>query len=91
MYSVIVLQKAQRVIAELDGSLDGLEIEEIVTSLADNPDREDAWTPEGEPQTKFIYVGENRKWMIVYEIDEEGLVVYVHSVERRPSANLDPR
>jgi len=91
LYSVIVLQKAQRVIAELDGSLDGLEIEEIVTSLADNPDREDAWTPEGEPQTKFIYVGENRKWMIVYEIDEEGLVVYVHSVERRPSANLDPR
>jgi len=38
LYSVIVLQKAQRVIEELDGSLDGLEIDEIVSSLADNPD-----------------------------------------------------
>jgi hypothetical protein len=91
LYSVIVLQKAQRVIEELDGSLDGLEIDEIVSSLADNPDREDAWTPDGEPQTKFGYVGENRKRMIAYEINEAGLVVYVHSIERRPSANLDPR
>jgi hypothetical protein len=29
--------------------------------------------------------------MIAYEINEAGLVVYVHSIERRPSANLDPR
>jgi hypothetical protein len=91
LYSVIVLRKAQRVLEGLDGLLDGVEIEAIIDSLADDPDPEEAWTPDGEPQSKFIYSGENRKWIIIYEIDEEGLVVYVHSIERRPSLNLDPR
>ena len=91
MYNVIVLRKAQRVLERLDGLLDGVEIDGIINSLADDPDPEEAWTPDGEPQSKFIYAGENRKWIIIYEIDEEGLVVYVHSIERRPSSNLDPR
>lgn len=91
MYSVIVLRKAQRVIEQLDGSLDGVEIDAIIESLPDDPAPSEAWTPEGEPHSKFFYVGENRKWMVAYEIDEASLVVYVHSIERRQSANLDPR
>ncbi len=91
LFSVIVLRKAQRVIEGLAHTLDGEEVEDVVGSLADDPDPPEAWTPDGDPGSRFIYVGENRKWMIVYEIDEEGSVVYVHSVERRPSADLDPR
>ena len=91
MYNVIVLRKAQRVLEQLAGSLDGVEIEGIINSLADDPDPQEAWTPDGEPQSKFVYVGENRKWIIIYEIDKESMAVYVHSIERRPSANLDPR
>jgi len=91
LYSVIVLRRAQRIIEQLEGSLDGVEINELISSLEDDPDPQEAWSPEGEPQSKFIYVGENRKWIIIFEIDEEGLFVYVHSIERRPSAGLDPR
>lgn len=91
MYSIIVLRRAQSSIERLHGSMDGVETEATIGYLAVDPNPQEASSPEGEPQSKFINVGENRKWMIVYEIDEEGLVVYVHSIERRPSANLDPR
>jgi hypothetical protein len=91
LYGIIVLQKAQRVIEQLDGSLDSVEIEAVIESLADDPDPQEAWTAAAEPENKFSYVGENRKWVIDYEIDDQGSFVYVHSIERRPSANLDPR
>lgn len=91
MYEVIVLGKAQRVLERLAGSLDGEEIGGIVDSLEDDPDPSEAHPAQDDPNARYIYVGENRRWIVSYEIDEDSLTVYVHSIERRLSADLDPR
>lgn len=91
LYEVIVLGRAQRVLERLADSLDGEEIRDIVDSLEDDPYPADAYPANEEQNERYVYVGENRRWIVSYELDEESLTVYVHSIERRLSADLDPR
>lgn len=91
MYRIVELRRAQVVLESLRGTLDGEEMREIIDSLEKNPNPQLAYEAAGEVNGRFFYVGENRKWMVSYEIDEEISTVYVHSIERRLSAGLDPR
>jgi len=66
-------------------------IKQVLDQLALNPRPKDYWDCEEDQDTKYIYAGPDRDWMITYEIDDQVNVVYVHSVAPRPSRKLDPR
>ena len=93
MYRVELLQRARRQLQELVDSDEGNHaiVRSALDQLAVNAKPRDYWDCEDEEDIRFIYTGVNRKWKITYEIADQGLVVYVHSMDLRPSLALDPR
>ncbi len=91
MYRVELLQMARRQLAQLAGSADEAVVVAALDQLVLNPRPRNYWHFEEDEDVKYIYAGEDRAWMVTYEIEDEDRVVYVHSIDPRPSRKLDPR
>lgn len=91
MYRVELLPKARRQWRDLLGSPGEPVIQAALDQLALNPRPVQYWQCEEDEEVHFIYAGLHRDWMIAYEIEDADNVVYVHSIDPRPSRALDPR
>lgn len=91
MYDVRPLRRAIKRLEEIQSTRDEEIIQAVFSQLALNPRPKGYWDCEEDEEAKYIYAGGNREWMISYEIDDEDQVVYVHSIDPRPSMVFDPR
>lgn len=91
MYEVRPLRRALKRLEEIRDTNDEKTIEDMFSQLSLNPRPRDYWDCEDDAEAKYIYAGQDRKWMITYEIDDRDGVVYVHSIDPRPSMVFDPR
>ena len=91
LYLVELLSRARRQWQEMAGTRDEPVVKPALDQLALRPRPEHYWNYVDHGDFKIIYAGENRDWMITYEIDDAQNVVFVHSIEPRPTRSLDPR
>lgn len=91
MFHVELLPRARRQWQDLAGTRDEAVVKPALDQLALNPRPGNYWNYVDHGDFKIIYAGDERDWMITFEIEDEGQIVFVHSVEPRPTRDLDPR
>jgi mRNA-degrading endonuclease RelE of RelBE toxin-antitoxin system len=90
LYRVELLQRARRQLEELPAR-DEAAVSAVLHQLALNPRPRSYWICEEDEDVNYIYLEEDRGRMVTYEIEDRDNVVYVHSIDVRPSRKFDPR